>query len=324
MTQPFPAMGPESATGPGRSVMELTGPERSFDKAQQALFQDLGLDIQSRYLHPETPAKRIHALETGDGEPVLMIHGGNSVAAGWAPLWAHLEGRFHIYAPDRPGCGLTHRQNYKGVRYRQHAVEFIRDTMDGLGLERATLVGNSVGGYWALAFTIAHPERVDRLVLIGEPAGSTPALDLKIRLMGTPVLNRLLLATLGRPRRDPSFLRGLIVNPAQLSASLMDCFYAAARLPGAQESWRTMLELIAGPGKPADLTHALVPEFPALRSQVLFCWAEHDLAPVAAGVKLQTHMKDARLEVIPSAGLIAWIDQPRTVARLLTEFIDAA
>jgi len=301
--------------------MELTPEERRFADAQQNLFQELALDIQSRFLRADKPAERIHVLDTGTGEPIVMIHGGNSVAAGWAPLLAHLEGNFHVYAPDRPGCGLTHPQDYRGLNLREHAVQFIDNTMDGLGLDRATLMGNSMGGYWALLYALANPGRVDRVVIVGEPAGSTAGLGFKIRLIGTPVLNRLLLGTIGRPRPHPGFLRGLVVDPGKLSRSLMECFYAGAVIPGAQRAWRTMLELIAAPGRPANLTYALIPELPTIQCPVLLCWGDHDMAPAAAGEELSRHLNAVRFEIIPDAGLITWIDQPEAVARLVKEFM---
>ena len=301
--------------------MDLNTQEKRFVRTQETLFKNLGLDVKSTFLQGEDPAKRVHVLQTGQGDPVLMIHGGNSVAAGWAPLVAQLAGRWEVYAPDRPGCGLTHRQNYRGIAYRQHATTFLGDTMDGLRLRHATLVGNSVGGYWALAFALAHPDRVDRLILIGEPAGSTRTLDPKVRIAATPVLNRLIFATIGRPRRDPQSLRGLMADPARASKDLMECFFAAATIPGAQLAWRTMLELITGLRKPNNLTYALIPELPTLRCPVLFAWGEHDMAPVPAGRELSRHVKQARFEVIRDAGLISWLDQPEVVGWLVADFM---
>ena len=303
--------------------MELNTQESRFVHTQGTLFRNLGLDVKSTFLHGDDPARRIHVLQSGQGDPVLLVHGGNSVAAGWAPLIAQFGGKWDVYAPDRPGCGLTHRQNYRGIEYRQHAATFIGDTMEGLGLEHATLVGNSVGGYWALAYALAHPDRVDRLILIGEPAGSTPSLDPKVRILGTPIVNRLIFATIGRPTRDPKALRGLMADPARASGDVMECFFAAATIPGAQLAWRTMLELITGLRKPNTLTYALMPELPTLVCPVLFAWGEQDMAPVAAGRELSRQLKGARFEVVRDAGLIGWLDQPEAVGKLVTDFMSA-
>ncbi|PYI64679.1 hypothetical protein CVV68_21305 [Arthrobacter livingstonensis] len=303
--------------------MDLNTQESRFVHTQAVLFQNLGLDIKSTFLHGGDPAKRVHVLHSGHGDPVLMIHGGNSVAAGWAPLIAQLDGEWDVYAPDRPGCGLTHRQNYRGIKYRDHAIAFIGDVMDGLELQHATLMGNSVGGYWTLAYALAHPDRVDRLILIGEPAGSTRTLDPKVRILGTPIVNRLILSTIGRPHRDPKALRGLMADPAKASGDVIDCFFAAASIPGAQVAWRTMLELITGLRKPNNLTYALIPQLPTLQCPVLIAWGEHDMAPVTAGRELSRHIKKARFELIKDAGLIGWLDQPEAVGRLVRDFMNA-
>src|SRR5690349_15088858 len=113
-----------------------------------------------------------HVLTAGAGDPVLMVHGGNSVAAMMEPLLGRVASRFTVYRPDRPGCGLTGPFDYRGVDLRTHAVAFVESVLDGLGLERVSLVGNSMGGFWCLAFALANPSRVGRLVLVGEPAGS--------------------------------------------------------------------------------------------------------------------------------------------------------
>jgi pimeloyl-ACP methyl ester carboxylesterase len=62
---------------------------------------------------------------------------------------AKLQPNFHLFAPDRPGCGLTQMFNYNntGKPFRQHAVDFIESTMDALGVKTATLIGNP----WAVS-----------------------------------------------------------------------------------------------------------------------------------------------------------------------------
>ena len=108
---------------------------------------------------------RAHVIECGSGEPLLMVHGGNGVGAHWIPLMERLVG-WRMIVPDRPGCGLTDGFLYDGVDMRAQGV------LDALEVESASIIGNSMGGYFALCFALAHPERVRRLVLAGGPAGS--------------------------------------------------------------------------------------------------------------------------------------------------------
>lgn len=108
--------------------------------------------------------------------------------------------------------------------------------MDALGLDRTSLVGNSIGGYWALVFALAHPDRVDRLALVGEPAGSTKRLTWFHRLTTTPGLNQLLYATILKTRREQAQERlgRLVAHPERASEAFLDVTYAGAVLPGAR------------------------------------------------------------------------------------------
>jgi len=76
-----------------------------FRDAQTRLLEAYGAQTESHFVALSEPALRTHYLESGRGDAVLMIHGGNSFAASWAPLIKPLSRQFHLYLPDRPGCG---------------------------------------------------------------------------------------------------------------------------------------------------------------------------------------------------------------------------
>jgi pimeloyl-ACP methyl ester carboxylesterase len=295
----------------------MTRSEARFAASEQQLFDELGLDLRSGFLWPSDPERRIHVLEGGSGRSMLMLHGGNSVAASWAPLIAHLASRYRVIAPDRPGCGLSHRQSYRGVDFRKHAISFVSDVMDGLGLERVTLVGNSMGGFWSLLYALARPDRVERVVLLGEPAGSGPTPPRRFRAAATPYLNRLLFSTVLRPRPDTRLFKGLMAEPARAGEALLACAFAGASLPGANEAWRTMLELVVGTRGPVRLTHSLIPDLSSLQPPVLFAWGDHDFAPIENGRSISRAIPSSTFEVVRDAGHLVWIDQPAEVARLV-------
>ncbi len=153
----------------------VPGPEiDQFKKTQQALLNKYSVKAQSKYLKLNKPPLTAHVLEAGQGDPVLLLHGGNATAAQFAPLMGLLQQEYLLFAPDRPGCGLTDKIDYRGVPFRQHALDFVTAIMDGLHLPKARIVASSMGGYFALVFALAHPERVTKLVLLGEPAASGP------------------------------------------------------------------------------------------------------------------------------------------------------
>jgi pimeloyl-ACP methyl ester carboxylesterase len=304
--------------------------EQRFRELQNRALLRHGLRAESRHIAITDPPLRVHFLEAGAGEPLLFIHGGNSVAAGWIPLLAKLDGR-RLIAADRPGCGLTDKFNYSNVRLRRHASAFVRSVMEALELPRATLAANSMGGYFALAFALDHAERVSKLVLLGEPAGSAPRIRLANRLVGTRVINSALFFSVLEP--GPETMRNslhnmLVAHPERVSDELFDCLTAGAVIPGAAESWITMNESVFSPAgaglfsPTSTLTYALRPELKRLRVPTLLLWGDRDtFGPPTLGQEMADLMPDARCEVIPDAGHLPWLDNPDLCAQLMRSFL---
>src|SRR5690606_22347740 len=120
--------------------------------------------------------------DLGDGPPLLLLHGsgpGVSAWANWRLPMPYLTEHHRVIAPDLAGFGYS--QVPGGWEYsRATWLQQIVDLLDALGLERVSVVGNSFGGSMALALAISHPERVDRLVLMGSvgvPFDITDGLD---------------------------------------------------------------------------------------------------------------------------------------------------
>jgi len=296
--------------------------EERYRQSQDTLLRANGGDFQATYLQISDPNLRVHVLEAGKGEPVLLIHGGNGTAVQWVPLFGRLQRSFHVFAPDRPGCGLTQMFNYNetGVPLRQHAVAFVRSTMDALRLKKATIIGNSMGGYFSLAFALAHPERVSRLITIGEPAGSSASVPFMFRLLATRGINRLMYSTIMKPgdasTRD-FFARMLVSNIHRVSKDYLDCVTAASLIPGATESWLTMVQN-AGP-----LTYALRPELKNLTVPTLLIWGDKDaFGSPERGAEMVALMPRGRLEIVHDAGHLVWVDQPSECTDLVCKFLN--
>ena len=113
------------------------------------------------------------------------------------PLLHQLHG-VHAIAPDRPGVGLSDPVDLPVDRYREAAVAWLDRLLDTLELDTTALVGHSGGGVLALWYALAHPDRVQRLVLLGVPTLPGTGCPLPIRLVVTPALG-LLLSRLAPP-----------------------------------------------------------------------------------------------------------------------------
>jgi pimeloyl-ACP methyl ester carboxylesterase len=215
--------------------------------------------------------------------------------------------------------------NYRDVPLREHAVNFVLTTMDELGLKTANIVGNSMGGYFALVFALAHPERVKRLVTVGEPAGSSATIPPANRLLAMRGLNGLMYATVIKPGDSATyegFKRILVAHPDRLSPAYLDCCTAASEIPGATESWLTLLEDCHITSGRSTLTYSLRPELPKLSMPTLLIWGDKDsFGPPSLAKEMAQSMPHGRAKVVPDAGHLAWLDQPKTVADLIANFL---
>ena len=309
-------------------------PEERFARTEDTAFAEARLHVSSRYLDIAEPQLRVRVNELGGGDPVLFIHGGNSVGASWIPLLAPLSAHHRLIVPDRPGCGLTAGFNYRGIDLRQHGVDFVRALLDELGEQRAAIVGNSMGGYFALAFALAHPERVSKLALLGEPANAAGRPRLFHRLVGTRGINALLYRGPLKPATSGAGIRAgfakskLVADPDRPSDALCECLAAGGRIPGATTSWTTMVEQVFVPtgwgllARHSLGTHTLASELPRLDHPTLFLWGDKDpLGTPAVGQSLAALMANARVEVVADAGHLPWLDQPKVCADALIEFL---
>jgi pimeloyl-ACP methyl ester carboxylesterase len=290
---------------------------RVFRQQQARLLAEQGVRGSSYFLAAASD-RPVHVLEAGRGAPLVMLHGGGAFAGLWASLMAELQDRFRCLALDRPGHGLSYRVDYRRVDdYRAEACAFVERSLDELGLERATLVGSSMGGFFSLAFALKHPERVERLVLLGAPAGLDRALPLMIRLLGTAAVGPVLWRTVARPSRRGMgrLFRGLLVADGnKVSDLLVDCGVASHAIPGADVAWLSLLRRFLDLRGVRDGCY-LRDEVAALAVPTHFVWGERDaFAPPTSGQELAKVMPAARITVVPKAGHLPWIDAPQACA----------
>lgn len=180
----------------------------------------------------EAAGVRTNIHDRGNGETVVLIHGsgpGVTAWANWRLTIPALERQFRVVAPDIVGFGFTERP--AGVTYDLTTwCGHLEGVLDALGLDEVSLVGNSFGGALALAFTVAHPDRVRRLVLMG---------SVGIRFPITPALDEVWgyepsLEAMRRLLDLFAYDRSLVTD------ELAEMRYRASLRPGVQEAYRQM------------------------------------------------------------------------------------
>ncbi|MFF3503202.1 alpha/beta fold hydrolase [Streptomyces sp. NPDC003247] len=172
--------------------------------------------------------RKIFAAETGDGPPVLLLHGGGPGASGvsnYARNIAELAKEYRVIVPDLPGYGRS-TKGIDGTDPFGDLAGGIRGLLDALDLAKAHLVGNSYGGACALRLALDTPERVDRMVLMGPGGiGTTRALP-------TPGLTSLLNYYTGdgpsRSKLERFIRHFLVFNAADVPDSAIDERYEAS------------------------------------------------------------------------------------------------
>ncbi|MGA3024876.1 MAG: alpha/beta fold hydrolase [Bryobacteraceae bacterium] len=112
----------------------------------------------------EVFGQKIHYIEAGSGPNVILLHGLGGDWHNWGPTIPALAAGYHVLVPDQIGFGASDKPL---IEYRVTTlVDFLEAFCKKTGIGKATVVGNSLGGWTAMAFTLAHPERVEKLVLV--------------------------------------------------------------------------------------------------------------------------------------------------------------
>ncbi len=290
-----------------------------FEALRLELFDSLGASMEPVHLQ-DSRKRTIYALDRGTGRPLIFVHGGLSQAGEWATLVPWLQTGRRIILVDRPGCGLSYPIDYTGLNFRQEAVSFMASVVDALGLDRADLVGNSMGGFFCLAFALASPERTASLALVGAPAGLSKYLPRMVRLLAMPGVGPMLLSadlTIEQQRRR---LYGplLVAQPDRCPAALIDVGLQAAKLPGCAQTSATMLRNVVGITGWRRLIRHEVAKLPV---RTRFVWGDRDVFESAAsGAKLAAQMPHAEFVPITGAGHIPWHDAPEACATALLDF----
>jgi len=251
---------------------------------------------------------KIHYIEMGSGPVVVLLHGLGGNYTNWAFNTAALAQKYRVIVPDQIGFGKSDKPiiNYRIATY----VDFLDAFLKELKIERASLVGNSLGGWIAAAYTIAHPEKVEHLVLV-DAAGFAFAKDFDMNQ-----LFKLNPST----RADMKELSGRVFYNKQLflSDSFIDASLAARINAGDGYTIHSITEsMIRG-------EDFLDNRLAAIKQPTLVIWGKEDgLLPLSDGERFQKEIQGAQLVVFDQCGHVPMVEKALDFNAAVLKFLAA-
>lgn len=254
---------------------------------------------------------RTNYLEAGSGEDVVLIHGsgpGVTSYANWRLVIPALGENFHIVAPDMVGFGFSDRP--RGVTYSLDTwADQVVGVMDVLGIQKAHLVGNSFGGSIALRIATLHPDRVNKLVLMGSMGVSFPITEGLDKVWGYD-------GTFEDMRKVTDYFaysRELVTD------ELARVRYEASIQPGFQESFSSMFP--APRQRWVDAMSTPEQEIQALQHRTLIVHGREDrVIPVSNSYRLEELLDNADLVVFSHCGHWSMIERTADFNRIVRDF----
>jgi pimeloyl-ACP methyl ester carboxylesterase len=250
--------------------------------------------------------RSIRYYEAGTGPTVIFLHGLGADSSSWAANLRPTAGKFHNLALDQIGFGESDKPflEYKIETF----VEFLAAFMDELNIPKATLVGNSLGGWIAADFAARFPDRVDRLVLV-DAAGLAPA---------------------GPPRTGPVDLNVTSISSARRILGLV--FYNRQMIT--DDAVRTVFEkhLRNNDGYTIQRVLANAFAFPqfedakvgSIKARTLVVWGREDaLIPLESGERYAKAIPGAKLVVFDECGHVPQLEKADEFNKALLEFLSA-
>ena len=260
---------------------------------------------------------KLHYNEAGRGEAVIMLHGVGPGASGWSNFQRNLgplaQAGFRVILLDFPGFNKSDPVVCEGSRYALNA-RAVKGLMDALDVERAHLVGNSMGGGTSLAFALEYPERLGKMVLMG-PAGVGPSLFTPLPMEGIKLLVNLYMnPTMENLQR---MLQVFVYDSARITPELVQ-----NRFENMMNQRQHLQNFLASQKLHNMATADYSSRLHEIKAKTLITWGRDDrFVPLDWGLRLLWGLADARLHVFSQCGHWAQWEHADDFNRLVIDFL---
>jgi len=267
---------------------------------------------------------KIHYFMAGEGDKnVVLLHGGgtNSAMLSWKYIIKPISQTHKVYAPDWPSYGES--STYKGKYTCDSLISCLSQLMDAWQLQKAHLVGLSMGGSAALGYALNFPDRVDKVILASSYGlqKRAPLHRLSYVLLHTPFFNRMIWACLRRSHFVIRYcLRKIIKDPRVVSEELVNDVFEIAQRPCIEKAFFSWLcnEVLWG-----GMRTCYVSRFHEVQSKILILHGDCDpLIPLSRARQASLRIPNARLHIFQNCGHWLTIEKPDEFNNVLTSFLN--
>jgi len=273
--------------------------------------------LRDQYIKVGNIKTRYWAL--GDGKSTsILIHGlGNHIECWEANITALAQDQ-RVYALDLPGFGRSDKPQVKlSIPY---FTEFVKEFMIVQDVNKAALIGESMGGAIVLQFALQYPHQVEKMVL-ADSGGLGKEVSIYLRMGSLPILGELF----AHPSRKGSaqLAHRLFYNQDLITDQMIEEDYEISSLPGAQRCLLSALRSMCNIwGVKGDVYHPILDRLEEIRVPTLVIWGAQDrLLPVAHAHQAAKRLPNARLHIFDPCGHVPNIERAEEFNALVTDFL---
>ena len=262
----------------------------------------------------------IRYLTAGMGPPLVLLHGAGDNSLDWQWVMPDLAATHRVYAPDLPGSPHSARPaaDYSPAFFERFVAAFL----EALGIERAAVVGNSLGGLIALRLALSKPARVTDLVLV-DSAGLGWAVSPALRSLALPGYGKLAVAWSKTPpgalQRALGRAALLFARPRRIPLKWLKAQYRLGRTPGFLDAQLAAVRAQVGLRRQREV---LLDKLPNLQIPTLVVWGARDrLFPESQARDAVSRLRDGSLSLVPDCGHMPHIERPDLFVAAFKRFL---
>lgn len=275
--------------------------------------------LQEDYLY--VGGYKIRYTEKGKGAPLVFIHGLGASIEWWQFNMDALSKKYRVIAFDFLGFGYSSKPE---IKFSLDLIpEFMHSFLDAFDLPKASLVGNSLGGFIAFHSALKMPDRIDRLILV-DSAGFGSKLSIILRLGSVFPLGEIALAMRNR-QTTRMLLSQLFYDHEKIPFHLIDCVLRIFNLPLTGKACLQVLRTgVNIRGLKEAIWLQVVESAASLPHKTLIIWGEHDrITPVGQAFLAKSLIKDSRLHVFKKCGHLPQVEWPEKFNRAILDFMES-